>query len=238
MSVSLRVLALALVSAAPAFAQEAPVRSITVTGDGEASAPADMATVRVGVHIEAASSGEAMDEASVSLNAMLATLEAAAIPAGDIQTGNINLSPRYAQNVLGSVDYSKIEGYSADNVLTVEVHDLNALGGLLSDLVAGGANTIDSVTFGLDDPTALTDEARRKAVAEARRRADLYADAAGVGVGQLIQLNENGFSGYMPMPMAADMGSFERSAPEYKVPLSPGMITVSANVSLVYAIAE
>ena len=88
------------------------------------------------------------------------------------------------------------------------------------------------------DPTEATDEARRRAVAEGARLADLYAQAAGVSVGELQLINEAGSVGYRPMVAETRQMELAASSPQYDVPVSPGKIDLNASVVLVYAIAD
>ena len=221
-----------------AMAQDRVVPSISVSGEGIVTAPADMAVVTVGVMHEGKTTGEVLDAVSMATTGILAVLEAAAIPQGDIQTGRVSLIPRYGRTVLGAPDYTQIEGYTASTTLSVTTHDLTTLGGLLSDVVAGGANTVNGVSFGIDDDSALMDEARAKAVEDARHRAEVYAMAAGVDLGGVLTLSENSYGGYAPVVMEAmSARSFDSGAPKMDVPLVAGDITVSAQVSIVYGIA-
>lgn len=226
-----------LLSPAAIFAETAP-RTIAVSGEGEVSVVPDMATVSLGVLIEATETGSAMDQASSATAAILAKLAEVGVADADVRSGSVRLTPRYGRTVLGGTDFSKIEGYTAQNTVDVKVRDINALGGILSAVVGQGANTINGIDFGLQHPEDVMDAARRAAVAEAIRRAALYADAAGVALGPLMSLNENGYTG-VPMfrggPMMMDAMA---SAPSMDVPVAPGEITVSANVSMVYEIQD
>ncbi len=229
----------ALTAPAVAQSQVGISAGISVNGEGEVTVPADMATVTLGVRNESETTGEAIDAVAIATAGIMAVLEAAAIPPADIQTGRVNMSPRYAQTMLGATDYSQIEGYTASSTISVDVHDLTGLGGLISDMVAGGANTVNGVTFGLDDPSALMDDARMAAVADARHRAEVYAEAAGVSLGDVLYISEDSFGDYMPVmsPMAESRMTLS-SAPQYDIPLSPGDITVRANVSILFGIAS
>ena len=225
-------LAVAALSA-PVAAQE---RTITVTGRGEISVEPDMATVIIGVQTEAEVAATALDEASAATAAILATLDVEGVLAEDIRSGAIRLNPRYSQSVLSSG--TQITGYQAVNSVEVRVDDLDRLGGLLAAVVGDGANRLDGVHFGLQDPTEATDEARRRAVAEGARLADLYAQAAGVSVGALQFINESGGSGYRPMVAETRQMELAASSPQYDVPVSPGKIDLNASVVLVYTIAD
>jgi uncharacterized protein YggE len=217
----------------PAAAQD---RTISVTGRGEINVEPDMATVTIGVQAEAEDTAQALDQASAATAAILATLDIENIPAADIRSGAIRLQPRYSQSVLSSGQ--QIIGYRAVNSIEVDVTDLDRLGGLLSAMVGDGANRLDRVNFGLQDPTAATDEARRRAVAEAARLAALYADAAGVAVGDLMTLSESGGGGYRALEAEPVMLEMAASAPQFDVPVAPGKIVINASISMVYAIAD
>ncbi len=221
--------------AAPAMAQEMPQRTITVSGQGEVKATPDKATVSIGVQTTAQTAAEAMDMASAATSAILARLDSEQIPPEDISSGAIRLSPQYSRSVLGSGN--EISGYRADNLVEVDVTDLDRLGGLLAALVGDGANRLDGVRFGLQDPAAAMDEARRRAVAEGARLAELYAQAAGVERGALQVISDQGGGGYSPL-RAAPMMLEAASSPQYDVPIAPGEITLSASVQMVYAIAD
>ena len=225
-------LAVAALSA-PAAAQE---RTITVTGQGEISVEPDMATVIFGVQTEAEAAVNALDEASVATAAILAKLDREGVLSEDIRSGAIRLSPRYSQSVLSSG--TQITGYQAVNSVEIQVIDLGRLGGLLAAVVGDGANRLEGVRFGLRNPTEATDEARRRAVAEGARLAGLYAQAAGVSLGELQLLNEAGSVGYRPMELDTRQMELVESSPQYDVPVSPGKIDLNAAVVMVYAIAD
>jgi uncharacterized protein YggE len=225
-------LAVAALSA-PVAAQE---RLITVTGRGEISVEPDMATVIIGVQTEAEVAAQALDEASAATAAILATLDGEGVLAEDIRSGAIRLNPRYSQSVLSSG--TQITGYQAVNSVEVRVNDLDRLGGLLAAVVGDGANRLDGVRFGLQDPAEATDEARRRAVVEGARLADLYAQAAGVSVGALQMINESGSVAYRPMEAETRQMELAASSPQYDVPVSPGKIILNAAVVMVYAIAD
>ena len=224
----------ATVAGAPVWADTS--RQITVSGEGQVSVDPDMATVTLGVQTEGQTPAEALDQASAATAAILAALDSQGVAADDIRSGAVRLNPRYSSSVLSSGN--QIIGYSAVNTIDVQVDDLAMLGGLLAGLVGEGANRLDRVAFGLQDPTAAMDEARRRAVAEGARLAALYADAAGVSVGSLITLSDSGSSGYRAIRAEPVMLEMAASAPSYDVPVAPGQIDLQANVLMVYEIAE
>lgn len=217
-----------------AQAQESP-RTISVSAEGEVTLPPDMARVILGVTAEAKSSRDALDGAGRTMRAILDFVTAQEIEASDIQTDAIRLNPRYGHNANGQIDYRIIVGYTAETTVRLRLQDINIVGEVLAGAVEAGANRIDGISFGLKDETGALDEARRLAVAEARRKAAFLAEAEGVGLGPLLQLTEMGSPSYrmevasMAMDMRADV------AP---VPVAPGEISFSASVSLVYQIAD
>lgn len=222
---------------APAAADE-PVRTITVTGRGEVSVEPDMATVVIGVQAESEAAADALDQASAATAAILATLDVEGVLAEDIQSGAIRLNPRYNRSMLSSGN--QIIGYQAVNSVEVRVKNLDQLGGLLAAVVGDGANRLDRVSFGLQDPSKVQDEARRLAVAEAQRLAMLYAEAAGVSVGELLVISEGGVGGRLVMEMTPVVVMEERvgSSPQFDVPVAPGKIDLNASINMVFAIAD
>lgn len=226
------VLALALwagpVLALPALAQE-PLRQITVNGEGMTSAAPDLAWVNVGVQHRAATAAEAVALMSEGMAAVLAELDAEGVAPADIQTGQLSLYPNYADS---SYDSSgEVTGFTASIAVDVRVRDLDRVGAILDAVVSDGANTFGGIRFDLTDPSGAYDEARREAVADARAKAELYAEAAGVTLGDLVSLSENGF-------FAAPVFAAPRLEAADSVPIAPGEVSYSASVVMIYTIGD
>lgn len=232
----LPLLAATLATLAFAAPVAADTRTITVTGTGEMQVEPDMATIMIGVQTEADIAADALDQASAATASILARLDVEGVALSDIRTSAIRLNPRYSQSVLSNG--REIAGYQAVNSVQVQVNDLDSLGGLLAAVVGDGANRLDSVTFGLQDPSAATDEARRLAVAEAVRRADLYAQAAGVSLGDVLTISEQGAGGYQPYRAEPVVMESLASAPSFDVPVASGEIRLNASVTIVFEIAD
>lgn len=215
--------------ALPALA-ETPERTITVSGEAQVAADPDMATINLGVTTQALTAKAALDANSAALRSVLEKLKAGGIEPKDIQTSGLSVNPQFDYNNT-SGGTQKITGYVASNSVVVAVRKLEALGGTLDAVVTEGANTLNGISFGLQDPGPKQDEARKAAVTEAARRAKLYADAAGVALGKVLSINEQGM-GMPVMPMAA--------APRDKmeVPVEAGQVNVNAAVTIVYQIAD
>lgn len=214
--------------AMPAMAEDSPP-ILSVTGEGQVQAAPDMATVTLGVTNDAESAKAALDANNAAVAAVFAQLAAAGIDARDIQTSGLTLGPRFDYPAGGGNPTPN--GYTAANMVTVQVRMLDKVGGVLDAVVQQGANTLNGISFGIQDPVPTTDEARKAAVADAQRKAELYAAAAGVKLGKIRSISENG--GMMPMPMAA--ASYEKAG---AVPIAAGQMAVGASVSIVYELNE
>lgn len=208
---------------------------ISLEATGEVRAAPDMATVSAGVVAEAANAAQAMADQRVRMNAVVEAIRKAGVAERDIQTTGLDLSPVYAPYDKGQ-ESQRIVAYRASNRVSATVRDLSKVGGALDALVAAGANTIDGVSFGIDKPEPLMDEARKSAVAKIRAKADLYAGAAQVKLGRLTLLSESvGWRG----PIAQ---SYSRAA-EFAGADAPtavlgGELKLSVTVSATYEIAE
>ncbi len=217
----------------PLLAEE-PVPVIAVTGEGLINVTPDMATISIGVTTEGETARAAMDANNAQLSAALAQIRAAGVEDKDIQTSGLSLGPRYDYNRTKSDGTAQITGFMASNNVTVRIRALEKLGGVLDAVVTDGANTLGGVSFGLQDPDPVLDAARKDAVRDARRKAELYAAAAGVRLGPVRSISEQ--SGYAPpVPMQMTERSYAKDA---SVPVASGEVGVAANVSIVWAIAE
>lgn len=219
--------ALALPVAGPALAEEA-APMISVTGTGTVEAAPDIATLSIGVTTQGATAAEALGANSAATEAVIARLAAAGIEPRDLQTSNLSLNPNWTGY---DVSNPTISGYVAANLLTVRVRQLDTLGAVLDAAVTDGANTLNGLTFGLADPEPVLNEARKEAVADARAKAALLAEAAGVTLGKLVSISEGAAPGD-PVPM------FRAEASAAPVPLAGGELGLSASVTLHYQIVE
>ena len=221
-----------LVWNSPVLAQEDDITArLSVTGQGMAAAVPDMATINLGVRAQAETAAEALDQTSAVAADILAKLEEFAIEARDVQTSDLSLNPIYTRNNTGN-EAPRIVGFEASNRVSVRVRDLDKLGGVLGAVTGEGANQMYGLNFGFEDSDDLMNEARRKAVEDARAKAMLYAEAAGVTLGRVISLNEHGGSRPVPVPMA------EMRMAAADVPIAAGESALSASVSMVFEITQ
>jgi uncharacterized protein YggE len=223
--------ALFLSATAVATAQTAPVSGFTVSGEGIVDVAPDIAVVTLGVTTEATTAAAALKANSDEQAKVLAALAEAGVDARDIQTSGLNLSPLWDSR--GYEDgRPRVTGYQASNMVTVRVRDLASLGGLLDLVVTTGANQLNALTFGLADEKPARDEARKRAVADAMARAELYAQAAGVTLGKITAFTET-MSYQPPQPMYR-----EAAAMDSGVPVAGGEVAVTASVMITFAIGE
>lgn len=218
----------------PALAANEPAL-ISVTGTGEVSAAPDTAFINSGVTTQGATAREALDANTKAMNDLMATLMEAGIEARDVQTSGFSVSPNYvysdARDENGYTLPPKIDGYQVYNTVNVRIRDLSTLGAVLDKQVTVGANTINGISFSVADPSKLYDEARKAAFADAKEKAELYAEAAGETLGLLKAINE-GQSYAQPQPymMRADMAA---SSP---VPVATGELSFQINVQVTWAV--
>lgn len=229
-------LAASLMAAPAAHATEERPRTITITGEGEVTATPDIAYVETGVVTEGKTAGEALAANTAAMEKVFAGLEQAGIEKKDMQTSNFSVYPVYEQVRPddGRPYTPKIGGYRVQNQLTVKVRNLDNLGSILDKVVSLGSNQLSGIRFAIDDPKPLMNEARKDAVKNALDKAKLYAGAAGVSVGEIISISENGFS--MPQPYYAKDMVMQARAEGAAVPMAAGEQTVTANVTLVIRI--
>lgn len=231
-SLSILFLTAALSAAAPvAMADDHGPGTITVTGEGTITAPPDMATVSLGVTTQGTTAAEAMAASSAALTTVLERLKAAGVEDRDIQTSTLNLNPNWTSTDGSSAP--TIQGYVATNVLQVRVRAMDKLGPVLDAAVSDGANTLNGVSFGFQEPDPVMDEARKEAVAAAKARAELLTGAAGVSLGRIVSISESG--GYAPpMPMYR----MEAAMADAAVPVEGGEVGVTANVTITWELAQ
>jgi uncharacterized protein len=210
---------------APARAEGLPP-AISVTGEATVSVPPDLAEVEAGVTSDAKTAREASETNNATMGKLLLALKAAGIDARDIQTSRLSLQPQNAPNRAGS---DAITGYRASNRVTVRLRDVSKVAGTIDMLVGAGANDIGGINFMVSQASKLLDDARAQAVADARRKAEIYAKAAGVTLGAPLSISEEGAPG--PMPFRKMMGGMAAATP-----VAQGEETLQVTVNVSWAI--
>ena len=202
--------------------------SITVMGSGTVSAPPDTAELTTGVVTQAASAAQALAANSAAMEAMLKSLHSLGIAEKDILTTNITVTPQRRQSKDDNQP-PKVVGYEVANQIRVKVRDLSRLGRVVDEQVTQGANVLSGIHFGVQEPTQLLDEARTKAMVDARRKAEVYANAAGVKLGRPLSVQEVG--AVLPRPLTGS-----RAVISAAVPIAPGEEEFQATITVTFAI--
>lgn len=219
---------------APAAAAEPqqPARTVTVTGTGTSSVVPDRAEVLAGVQTQAETAGAALATNNEAVRRLFRTLAEHGVAERDHQTRNLHVGPVYEQPSPTRGGAPRVVAYQVTNQVRIVVRDLARLGGLLDALVKTGANRLDGVRFVVSDPAAATDQARKAAVDDAKRRAALYVEALGARLGKVMQISEAGI--HLPRPEFMQAATARSLAAD--VPIATGENEISANIAVTFAI--
>jgi len=220
--------------ASPAAAQQSTINQtiagtrLDVNATGEVTRVPDVAIISAGVVSRSTTATGALQDTANRMSRALAALKRAGIEDRDIQTSNVSLNPeyRYVEN-----QPPQLVGYTASNTVTVRFRDVRNSGKILDALVAQGSNQINGPTLSVDKPESALDEARNKAIAIGRARAELYARSLGLRVVRVVSVNESGGSYPVPPPMPmyarADMA-------QAKTSIEPGEQKLQVNLAMTF----
>lgn len=206
-----------------------PAGTITVTGTATVNVVPDMATITLGVTTQGDTASAAMAANNTAVSAVLARLIAAKVADRDMQTSSLSINPNWVPDDAGRGQV--IKGYVASNMLTVRIKALDTTGAVLDAAITDGANTLNGLTFGLQDQRPVEDEARKDAVADALARAKLLATAAGEKLGPIMSITEGGGGDQRPIPMF-------KAASDAAVPVAAGEVGISASVTIVWQLSQ
>jgi uncharacterized protein YggE len=203
--------------------------TIVVSGTGRVAVQPDVADLRLGVSISRPTVDTARSDAAATMDAILAAVDAAGLPRRDVRTSLLSVQPRYDYRD-GKVPV--LTGYELANVVEVTVRDLAKLGATIDGTLAAGATSMDSLTFRVADPAPAEREARAMAMQEARARADVLAESAGlaiVGVSDIVEGSP--IRPPMPFPKA---GRMALAAADVATPVEAGALEVEVSVTVTY----
>lgn len=198
---------------------------ITVTGTGTVKAAPDLAEFSFGVETQGDTGNAALEKNSEAVQKVIAALKGAGVAAADIQTQQVSVYPRYAQ------DGQDIVGYTATNSVSAKVRDLSKAGAVVDAAVSAGANQVYGPTLSISEQSDLYNEALTKAFADAKDKAGTVAAAAGVTLGRVVNIVEGGGIA-PPVPYAA-----ADSAGGESVPIEPGLQDIPANLTVTFSIS-
>jgi uncharacterized protein len=219
---------LLLVGCSPAV-DSAVVPTLSTSGTGIVNVTPDMVTVNLGVQTQDPSVSRAVSENNAAAQAVIDAAGLVGLAASDIQSTYFSVwsQPMYDEFGNPTEDVT----YTVDHTLTVKLRDTSKLGDLLQAAIKAGANTVQGVTFGLQDPTPAQDQARDQAMQDGQARAQLLASSAGVTLGKLKSVSTSTYTPPMYGVYAEGLGGGGGG-----VPTAPGTQEVQVQVTLVYEI--
>jgi uncharacterized protein len=210
-------------------AQPAPFVGIVVVGEGRVTVAPDYAQIASGVSTRGKTVKEASDANSKTMAAIIKALLESGVTQNDVQTSRFSVQPVYVPPAPNTEP--KLAGYSVSNQLRAKIRQIDKLGEILDRLIAAGATDVGNIAFLVSDPSKALDQAREAAIADARRKAEVYARAAGIRLGQVEWITEA--SGFGPVPLRGQGASAARAA----VPIATGDDTLEVTVTVGFTIA-
>ncbi len=217
------VLFIAVLALAPAQAAE---KLVTVTGEATVAVAPDTAMIRLGVSTQEKTAREASEANAKQMTAVLAAIKDTGVADRDIQTSRLSLQPQYDPNKSGT---ARLTGFQASNQVTVRIRDIEKLPTVLDRAITAGANEMSGIEFVVSEQSKLLDQARDDAIADARRKAELYTKAAGAKLGRVVSITEEA-SAPPPRPIQAMRAG--------AVPIAPGEQTLRAIVTVSYELTS
>lgn len=214
--------------------------TITVSGEGEAIAKPDIATVTFTVYESAKTVPEAQKLVEAKVKAGLAEIKSLNIEDKDIKTDSYYVNPKYTQSQVYCITYpcpqptAKIDGYEVRETITVKIRDIEKAGEALGLIGKANITEMSGPNFTVDDTKKLEEEAKGKAIAEAKAKAKKIAKDLGVSLGEISNYSENG--GYYPVMMKAEMSYGRGGAADSSVTVPQGETNVRSNVTITYTI--
>jgi uncharacterized protein YggE len=206
--------------------------NVTVSGTGKVTYVPNVGYVSAGVSTEAKTAAEAWEKNRLAVNKMFEALKQLGIDEKDLKTAGLNLSPKYVRK---QYEEPVLVGYVATYDLSVTVRKLNDIGKVLDGLVQSGANRRMGIRFGHTDLDKLLDEARAKAAAEARKKADIYVTAAGAKLGRVLNIADT--QPWQPRTYHLDMAPAMMQKELESLKIAAGEQEMNVNVTVTFAIS-
>ncbi len=210
----------------------APVRdTISLDGNGKVTSQPTLAQESFGVDTQGADVAQVQAQNTEKINAVIAAVKGLGVADQDIQTSQYTLSSTY--------DYTngkqRLTGYDLSQELTVKVRDLTKTGTVLAKVTDLGVNRVDGVSFSVDDPTLLQEQAREKAIQDAQHKADELTRVMGVHLGRIVGFTED--NGLMPRPLPMmDMAAAPGVAGSVAPAIQSGSLDTTSHVSVTFEI--
>lgn len=220
---------------------------ITVSGEGKIYAKPDIALISLGVTTTAKTVADVTKNNTNKMNSVIDEIKKLGVDEKDIQTTNYNLSPVYENysipsNISTGIEMmypirtgSTITGYRLDQNVQVKIRDFSKISDILSQTTAKGANAVGDLQFTIDDPEQFRQQARAKAIAQAKANAQNLAKSAGISLGKII----NVYDGYSPVMYSTSKLGMGGAATDSAVPaptIQPGQQEINVTVNLTYKV--
>ena len=162
--------------------------TINISGDGKVSGVPDIAVLNLGVTSEATAVNSAQDSNTKKMNAIIKAVKDMSVDEKDIQTTNYSIYPKYSYDKEKGI--SNIVGFTVSQSVTVKVRKLDDVGSILAQAGNLGANQVGGIQFTIDNPDSLKEQARQKAIKDAKDKANTLAKELGVSLGRVVSFNE------------------------------------------------
>ena len=242
LAIGIAATALLAIASAPSFTPRgtlaadatAPEHTISVSGTGRVILAPDVADLRLGVSIQRTTVKAARADAATAMTAVIAALKNAGIADKDIQTSAISLQPQYDYS--NNSSQPRLTGYFFSNSVAATIRDLDKLGDAIDGALAAGATTLDSVSFRVDDQTKAESQARAAAMADARKKADALASAAGVTISGVSSISETIAPTPYPIMYGATDAAGAAAPKSVATPVQVGTNEVDVTVAVTYRI--
>ncbi|MDX9892943.1 MAG: SIMPL domain-containing protein [Patescibacteria group bacterium] len=209
------------------------IYTITIQGEGKVTAIPDIAQVSLGVQAEKIKVEDAQRENTQKMNDIIAALKGLNVEQKDIKTTNYNISPKYDWNNGTRI----LRGYIVSQNVTVKIRDLDRIGDILDKAADLGANQVGGLNFTIDEPEVLRQEAREKALASAKAKAESLAKVAEVKLGKLVSFNESGDNYDYPYYLESQAMMMDSlKVAEETTTIEPGSQDITVNVTVTYEV--
>ncbi|MEP3231658.1 MAG: SIMPL domain-containing protein [Hyphomicrobiales bacterium] len=211
----------------------------SILGTGTIVTEPDVAFISTGVVSKGKTAEKALSKNSNSMANIFKVLEDAGIERKHIQTSNFSVQPRYVHHRPNKGEERRpprIVGYEVNNTVTVKIVELDNTGKVISEVVKFGSNSLGNIRFDVSNRQELMDEARVKAVKDARRKAEIYTKAAGISLGKVLAISE-GRAAQQPRRFKAAARSLAvaEAAP---APVSGGEASISVQVNMTWELEQ
>ncbi|MBI2874677.1 MAG: SIMPL domain-containing protein [Firmicutes bacterium] len=209
-------------------------KGIEVTGEAAIKVKPDVVYISLGVQTQTATAGEAQTANASAMNKLIQALKGQGIAEDDMQTSGYSISPVYDYEKQSRGGQPELIGYMVQNSLQVKIKKIGSTGEIIDAAVKAGANTVHSISFGVENPTPVYRRALQEAYSDALERAQVIASRAGVSGLKVISVTELGGG----VPVIQRMAKAEMAAADSSTPILAGENTIQASVRVVFGFGE